>query len=126
LRAVNARLVEEASALGKSRKGEGVTRLRERQDVDALAAEFIAYAREGGKLLEDGDGPDAEATRRAPTATRRSKRSIEGCRKTKTTRKRPSRPSRENMAFQSDPSTPLQACPRFDDFFESGTRTIAN
>jgi hypothetical protein len=65
LRAENAGLVEDASALGKSRKGEGRSRLRERQDEDALAAEFIAFAREGGKLLGDGVGPDAETTKRS-------------------------------------------------------------
>jgi hypothetical protein len=65
LRAGNARLVEEVAAHGISRNGQTGTRLRERQDVDALAAEFIAFAREGGKLLEDGVGPDAEATKRS-------------------------------------------------------------
>lgn len=65
LRAGNARLVEEVAAQGISRNGESSTRHRERQDQDALAAEVIAFAREGGKLLEDGVGPDAEATKRS-------------------------------------------------------------
>jgi hypothetical protein len=65
LRAGNARLVEEAAAQGMSRNGESSTRHRERQEEDALAAEFIAFAREGGKLLEDGVGPDAETTKRS-------------------------------------------------------------
>jgi hypothetical protein len=67
LRAGNARLVEEITAHGTSRNGQTGTRLRERQDVDALAAEFIAFARERGKLVEDGDGvgPDAESTKRS-------------------------------------------------------------
>ncbi len=65
LRAGNARLVEGAAAHGKSRDGEGGTRHRERQDEGALAAEFIALAREGGKLLGDGVGADAETAQRS-------------------------------------------------------------
>jgi hypothetical protein len=30
-----------------------------------LTAEFIAFAREGGRLLEGGVGPDAETTKRS-------------------------------------------------------------
>lgn len=65
LRAANARLVEEVAEQGMSRNGESSTRRRVRQDEDALAAEFIAFARDGGKLLEDGVGPDAETTKRS-------------------------------------------------------------
>lgn len=65
LRAANARLVEEVAAQGMSRNGESRGPHRERQDEDALAAEFIAFARDGGKLLEEGVNPDAEATKRS-------------------------------------------------------------
>jgi hypothetical protein len=65
LRAANTRIVDEVAAKGMSRKVESRGRNREHQDEDALAAEFIAFAREGGKLLEEGVGPDAETTRRS-------------------------------------------------------------
>jgi hypothetical protein len=65
LRAENAKLVKGASALGTS-GGAGVSgNSAERQDVDAFSAEFIAFARERGKLLENGVSPDAEITKRS-------------------------------------------------------------
>jgi NTP pyrophosphatase (non-canonical NTP hydrolase) len=69
MRARNAQLAEEVALLGASSKtgasrdSASSTRDRTREDAEALAAEFIAFASEVGKMLEAGISPDAQTAK---------------------------------------------------------------
>lgn len=70
MRARNAQLAEEVALLGTSsktgasRERASSTRDRTREDAEALAAEFIAFASEAGKMLEAGISPDAQTAKK--------------------------------------------------------------